>query len=201
MRTISNANLKLVKIVQQFPEFGAHLDVLRGEWRAHTLIHGDLKWANCMVTSAGTGRRKGLKLVDWEHSSVGDPCWDVGSVFNDYLSFWLLSIPITGEDPPDRFLQLARYPLDKMQSAIRAFWMAYVRRMGLDAATASDWLLRATRYSAARLVYTAYEQSQMAYQMTGNAVCYLQLSLNMLQRPMEAAITLLGIPVDQAGTP
>jgi hypothetical protein len=199
MRTISNANLKLVKIVQQFPEFREHLDTLRGEWKAETLIHGDLKWANCMVCRAGVGRRKTVKLIDWEHSTVGDPCWDVGSVFNDYLSFWLLSIPITGADPPDRFLQLARYPLDKMQPSIRAFWQAYIQRMGLDAVTASEWLLLSTRYAAARLVHTAYEQGQMGYQITGNAICFLQLSLNILQHPREAAATLLGIPVEQAG--
>ncbi|MFL5735105.1 MAG: phosphotransferase family protein [Chloroflexia bacterium] len=193
MRTVSNANLKLIKIVQQFPEFRGHLDALRGEWRADTLIHGDLKWANCLVYRPGEGRSKKLKLVDWEHASVGDPCYDAGSVFNDYLSFWLLSIPITGDSPPDRFMQLARYPLDKMQPAIGAFWRAYVRVMGLDPATAAEWLVRATRYAGARLVHTAYEHGQLGYQITGNAVCFLQLGLNILQRPREAAATLLGI--------
>jgi len=142
-----------------------------------------------------------LKIVDWELARLGDPCWDVGSVFANYLSFWLFSIPITGEDPPDRFMDLARYPLERMQPAIRSFWQSYVRTMELDAATSDDWLLCAVKYGAARLVQTAYEQMQMSIHLTGNVVCLLQLSLNILQRPREAMVHLLGLPLGQAGTP
>ena len=143
-----------------------------------------------------SGRRgAGLKLVDWELASVGDPCWDIGSVFNDYLSFWLLSVPVTGQELSEESLALARYPLDKMQPAIGAFWAAYIRRMGLDAGTADEWLVRSVQFAAARLLQTAFEQMQMATQLTGNVVFFLQVSLNMLQRPLEAAISLLGVPL------
>ncbi len=132
---------------------------------------------------------------------MGDPCWDVGAVFGGYLSFWLLSIPITGETPPDRFLELAQYPLEKMQPAIRSFWRAYVRRMDLDAAASNQWLLRASKYGAARLVQTAFEQMQHSMQLIGNVMCFLQLGLNIMQRPQEAAVQLLGIPFQQVRVP
>jgi hypothetical protein len=125
---------------------------------------------------------------------VGDACWDVGSVFNDYLSFWLLSIPITGEDPPERFLDLARYPLAKMQPAMRAFWDTYVQSMGFDQATARERLIKSVRYAAARLVQTAFEESQNSTEPTGNVICFLQVALNILQRPEQAAMHLIGIP-------
>jgi len=95
-------------------------------------------------------------LVDWELACVGDPCWDIGSVFNDYLSFWLLSVPVTGQELSEESLALARYPLDKMQPAIGAFWAAYIRRMGLDAGTADEWLVRSVQFAAARLLQTAF---------------------------------------------
>ena len=121
-RNISNANIEVIKIIQQFSEFCELLDSLRREWRTEALIHYDIRWDNCLVsTPSATKRKSGLKIVDWELAGVGDPCWDVGSVFNDYLSCWLLSIPITGETPPDRYPELARYPLNKMQPAIRSF--------------------------------------------------------------------------------
>lgn len=196
LQECSSANLQLIQIVQQFPVFCDQLDALREEWRTEALIHGDIRWDNCIVFGKSSSARKSrLKIVDWELAGVGDPCWDVASVFNDYLSFWLLSIPVTGELPPDRFLELARYPLEKMHPALHAFWLAYVQQMNLDVATADRWLLRTGRYVAARLVQTAFEETQMTIQLTGNIVCMLQLSLNILQRPHEATAQLLGIPL------
>lgn len=194
LQECSAANLQLIKVIQQFPVFCDLLDALRQDWRNETFIHRDIRWDNCLVYGKSSSARKSqLKIVDWELASVGDPCWDVGSVFNDYLSFWLFSIPITGEMPPERFLELARYPLEKMQPAIQAYWQAYVRQMGLDAATADRWLLRAVQFAAARLIQTAFEHMQTSMQFTGNIVCLLQLSLNILQRPREAIVQLLGI--------
>ncbi|HEX9990119.1 MAG TPA: aminoglycoside phosphotransferase family protein [Chloroflexia bacterium] len=190
---LSGANLHLLRIIQQFPEFGQLFDQLRRDWREECFLHGDAKWGNILRVHRGENGRAGLKIVDWELAGMGDPCWDAGSIFSDYLSFWLLSIPITGKDPPDRFLDLARFPLAKMQPAIRAFWGAYTRTMRLDPLAAGEWLDRAMRYCAARLVQTAFDESQVDVEPTANAICLLQLSLNILQRPRQAAVQLLGI--------
>jgi hypothetical protein len=115
-------------------------------------------------------------------------------VFADYLACWLLSMPITGEAPPDRFMERARYPLQRMQPAIRAFWQSYAGQMGLDTTTASEWLTRALRYGAARLVQTAFEQMETSMRPAGNTVCLLQLSVNVMRRPNDASAGLLGIP-------
>jgi hypothetical protein len=191
----SQANLRLIATIQRFPQFGGLLDALRGLWQPRALVHYDMKWENVLVAPAGAHGRRTIKLIDWEAAGWGDPCWDAGSVFGEYLSFWLLSIPITGVDPPDRFLELARYPLPGIQPAMRRFWQAYVRQMRLDGEMERQWLLRSVCYAAARLVQTAFEQGQGAVQLTGNALCFLQVSLNMLQRPDEAAVHLLGIPL------
>lgn len=195
---VSEANLQLIRIIQHSTEFCQLLDDLRQDWQAGRLIHHDIRWDNWIIFAQSSSRRKvGLKLVDWELAALGDPCWDVGSGFSGYLSFWLSSIPITGEDPPDRFLELSRYPLERMQPALRSFWASYVRQMDLDASIADQWLLRAVRYGAVRLVQTAFEQMQRSTQLTGNIICTLQLSLNMMRRPHEAAVLLLGIPLQQ----
>jgi hypothetical protein len=158
-RDISSANLQVIRILQSSPEFRRQLDELRGGWRADAFIHHDMKWDNCLAFAPSpSGRKSRLKIIDWEFADRGDPCWDAGAVFANYLSFWLNSIPITGEEPPDRFLELARHPLNRMQPALRAYWTAYVRGMELDAAASHEWLLRAVRYGAARLIQTGYEQ-------------------------------------------
>jgi aminoglycoside phosphotransferase (APT) family kinase protein len=195
----SQGEIEVLKIVQRFDEFGRLLDDLRQEWQDTTLIHRDLKWDNCILAPR-LGRRGALdlRIVDWEMASVGDPWWDVGSVFNDYLSCWLASIPMAGETAPDRLVGLARQPLPRMQPAMRAFWQAYQRQRRLPALEARAGLTLAVRYGAARLIQTAYEQVQAMTQVTGNAVCALQVAFNMLQRPDDAALRLLGLPTMEA---
>lgn len=198
LRDISGANLEVIKIIQQSPDLCRLLDELRQQWRVEALIHFDFKWDNCLVSSsrAEPAGKTRLKIVDWELAGLGDPAWDVGSVFAAYLGFWLFAIPVTGETPPDRFLHLTPYPLERMQPALRSFWRSYVRRLELDAIAADERLLRAVRYGAARLAQTSYEQMHMGQQLTANVVCSLQLSLNILQRPKDAVVHLLGIPLD-----
>ena len=196
LRDFSSANVSIIKIIQRFPEFCQLLDELRREWRYQTLVHHDLKWDNCLVVShPGSRATPEIKLVDWEFADTGDPGWDVGSIFSDYLAFWLNSIPTTGEDPPEQFLELARYPLDAMQPAIGSFWRSYVRRRGIGGIESHELLRRAIRYGAARLIQSALEQMQLRARLTGNVVCVLQVSLNILQHPEDALVHLLGIPL------
>lgn len=190
----SSANMQLIRIIQNTPGFSRAMDELREGWRVDSLVHNDVKWDNCLVFPRTSSNRKvDLRLVDWEFARLGDSCWDAGSVFSNYLSFWLFSIPVSGEDPPDHFLDLARYPLERMQPAIRSYWQAYVRGMGFDLAQSEEHLLRAVKYAAARLVQTGYEHMQHSSHLTGNIICLLQLSLNIMQRPSEAIAHLLGI--------
>jgi hypothetical protein len=82
-----------------------------------------------------------------------------------------------------------------MRPAIRAFWSSYTHHRKLTNPDLLDeYLLRSVRYAAARLVQTAYEQGQTSSLLTGNIVVLLQLAFNILQRPAEAALALLGIP-------
>lgn len=195
-RESSGAGLHLVRVLQQFPAFGAHFDRLREEWRAEAVIHRDLKWDNCLVHGRAPGARATrLKLVDWELAGTGRPAWDVGSVLSEFLGTWLFSIPVTGDVPADRFPERARYPLERMHPALRAFWGSYARTMELDPARAGRASVTAVRHGAARLVQTGFERMQGAPALTGPVVCALQVALNMLDRPEEAAVRLLGLPL------
>ena len=132
LRDISGANMQLIRIVQRYPEYCQMLDALLDRWTATTLIHGDLKWENCIVFPNPEGKGNRLNIVDWELASAGDPCWDAGSVFADYLSYWIFSMPVSGDSMPSDFIPLARWPITMMQPAIVAFWASYVTEMGLD---------------------------------------------------------------------
>jgi serine/threonine protein kinase len=191
----SSANIQLIKIIQGYPDFCELLDALRASWRIEAFIHSDIKWDNCLVyRKEGAARITRLKLIDWEQSGAGDPAWDVGSIFAEYLTFWLLSIPITGETPLEQYLDLARFPLEAMQPPIRSFWNSYTRHSRLASPAAAQILQKAVQFGAARLIQTAMEQMQNAAQLTSNTLAMLQLCYNILSRPEQAIVHLLDIP-------
>ncbi len=191
----SLASLDLIKIIQESDQLCKSFEACRGQWTNETFIHGDLKWDNCLICAEAPRPEAELKIVDWELARLGDPCWDVGTVFSEYLTLWLSSIPISNDHPPDQFLSLALFPLHRMQPALRAFWSVYRRRMRISAAEEEAWLLRAVSFAGVRLVQTAYEQSQVEASVGARAVSLLQLCSNILARPMEAAVQLLGLPL------
>jgi len=195
-REISAAGLELLRVLQQAEDLGESLARLRETWRPDALIHADIKWDNCLVRDAG-GSSEEIRLVDWESSYRGDPCWDFGSALSQYLSFWLFSIPVTGEVPPARFPELAASPLDSMKPALAACWLAYRQALGVEADEARAVLLRSVELAGARLVQTAFEAAQMMQMLTSSLILHLQLANNVLTRP-EAAVRLLGLP--SAGT-
>lgn len=193
-RNASSANIELVKIVQSSPELCEFLDLIIQEWQSETLIHGDIRWDNCCTySSSAVGRRKDIKIVDWELASWGDPCWDVGTVFSEFLKFWLFSIPISSSLPIEQCLHLARYPIEKMQPAIRCFWQSYIQQMNLDKNKADEYLFRSVRYSGVKLLQSIFEYMQSATTLTEQAIYLLQLSSNVLKRPQTASVQLLGI--------
>lgn len=191
-RQASAANLQLMRVVRQFPDFGRRLDDLWAGWQPTRFIHYDLKWDNLLVVRGGA-RQLRLKIVDWEMAGLGDACWDAGAMLGAYLHCWVDSIPEGGAGSPDALLALTSHPLERMQPAIRAFWQTYTTTLGLDAATAAVWQDRAVRYAAARLVQTALEGNQAQPWLTNSALLLLQLAANILERPDEAAAYLLGL--------
>lgn len=197
LQSSSSANRQLIAAVQQRPDVCAALDELREAWRPEALVHHDLRWDNCLVVTpeeAPGRRRPQLRLIDWELAGLGDPCWDVASLFAEYLSFWALSIPATPDEALEPRLERARYPLESVQPAVRACWRSYARHMALDPAARARWLQRITMYTGARLIQTAYEHVQLEVQMTSRGALLLQLAVNILRRPEEALPHVLGLP-------
>ena len=109
----------------------------------------------------------------------------------DYLSLWRSSRPLLDETAPENIK--AKYRLERMQPAMRAFWRTYVRCMQHEPAVANDLLVRTARFAAVRLLQIAVERAQVLPEITSNIVGNLQLSLNILQRPIEAIVHLFGI--------
>ena len=196
LREISTANLQLVRIVQQSKSLCRCLEQLRQEWQPLSLIHGDLRFANCIVRKhRRRGFKEELKIADWELSGLGEPSWDVGCVFAGFLTSWVWSMPFLGGSTLARPLRPARLPLSRLRPAMQSFWTAYASARKFRKPEVQEFLLRAVRFTAARLIQSAYERMQQSASMTGNNVVLLQVSANIAARPRQAASNLFGIEV------
>ena len=170
------ANVELLRIVQSSRILCRTLERLSLEWTPLSLIHGDLRFANCVVDRRA--RHTSVKLVDWELAGSGDPAWDIGCVFAEFLASWIDSMPLSRLKPP-----------------MQQFAGTYASARRLGGRDRRNFLLRAMRFSAARLLQTAFEGMRDLGGLTKDAVRMLQLSANIAARPSKALVTLCGIDV------
>lgn len=190
-RDNSRANAKLLEIVRDPEQFAGPLEELRAQWQPSSLIHGDLKWDNVLVHWP-TPDRPELKLIDWEMVDAGDPLWDVGSVVHAYVSYWLLSLGRVDEAGQE-ISAVAGRSFGAAQAPVAALLTAYIEARTSDSRQAQEFIRMTLRYAAARMIQTAYECMHASDRLTPQVVYLLQLSLNMLRRPDEAARSLLNL--------
>jgi Ser/Thr protein kinase RdoA (MazF antagonist) len=165
------------------------LEQLRDALTGDTLVHGDLRWENCLALPApGARRRTRVLLVDWELADRADPAFDVGSVLAEYLRVWVGSVPIVEAVDPGRLVARARHPLTAMRPAIHGFWSSY-----RAASARPPALRRVVELTAVRLVQTAIERAQGLSSPSAHVVTLVQLADNLLRRPDDAALALLGL--------
>ena len=186
---LSAAAQDLVARMQASGRLCRRLDELRNTPDDEVLVHGDLRWANCLTLAApGSERRTRVVLVDWELAGPGAAAFDVGTVLAEYLSVWIGSIPIGDPREPGRLIARARHPLERMRPAIHDFWSAYRVANPLG-----PTLRRVVELGAVRLLQTAVEHAQDLVAPTAHVVTLVQLADNMLRDPEDAALTLLGL--------
>lgn len=192
---LSAANAQMLSLIQRYPNFPKRLDALQAAWRRDTLIHGDMKFENCVVASTnGAAGGVSIKVVDWEIADLGDPRWDVGSMLQSWLSYWIFSMPADGTvTDADQLAARAHYPLEQMRPAIRAFWTTYASTMGVSGQQERELLDTCISFGAARMVQTVFEFMYQMTQLTPHAIFMLQVSLNILEEPRAAVAELLAL--------
>jgi Phosphotransferase enzyme family len=189
---ISLANLKLIKIIQEYSKLSDYLNDMIKEWQILTLIHGDLRWNNVIISKKDRSRSLQTILVDWEFADIGDPAWDIGGVLNDFLSLWIFSLPYAIKGTSKIATNSS---LKNIQPVIRAFWHAYSKATLLDYSMATDLLKRSMKYCAAQLVLRVYELHQWSRDLSNNAITMLQTSIKIFKNIDSAIYHLLGIPL------
>lgn len=190
-KELSRATSQLFDVVEESSGLRQALDELRTDWRADALIHGDMRWENCILFRDATASELNFKIVDWELADIGDTCWDVGAMIQTFISAWIMSVPVDSESLPASPGDRAKKALHGMPPAIRSFWKSYVAARRIDAPESSELSERSVRYGAARMVQAAYEYMQFSPQVSPNALHLLGVSSHILLNPDAAVRSLL----------
>jgi hypothetical protein len=178
-------------VIARHAGFERALGRLREGWRAERVIHTDLKWDNCVVEmrsgDASGPAEPGVRIVDWEMVSWGDPAWDAGSLIQDYLSQGMLGSPLPPQASPDAVGAAAERVMTAIRPAIGAFWNSYTGEV-----SDPEFLRRSVAFAGARILQTCVEALAMSSAVTPNVAALLQLSHDMLEHPESAAVSFFG---------
>ncbi|MBX9245203.1 phosphotransferase [Actinotalea ferrariae] len=181
----------VLAVLQGAPGAGALLDAVAEDWHGTSLLHGDVRWDNVLLSPAPGARRVSrVTLVDWELAQLGDPAWDLGCAFGEHLAAWVAGLAVSSHAPPGEAGGGAT-PLARVHASSRALWHAYLSARRVD--DVAGFRLRAVRYAACRLLQSALERADRSAVLPSHSVVAVQLGLNLLAQPLDGATHLLGL--------
>ena len=75
-------------------------------------------------------------------------------MLRDFLNYWLLSVPMSGDLSAEQMLAAARLPLAKLHPTARAFWQAYCTSAKIGALAAGVFWRRSLCFAAANSAFS-----------------------------------------------
>ena len=185
LRTASLGQIEAIRIVQKNSDAWNVAATVRRDYGGDCLVHGDLRWDNVLMRARQRHANVRLWVIDWELATVGDPAWDVGSIFAALLARCVCFMQPGNEINPYSLSSGFAAQLPAAQAEIRCFWNAYLESSPNARADPEAFLNRTVLFCGARLLQIAFEWSP-GQTLTPIAACFLQLGLNLLRRPEEA---------------
>jgi len=197
LAVLSKANYQALHIIQADRELFSSLEGVRRSWSPSTLVHGDIRSDNILVSDTSDQPDQTspeVRIIDWELAQFGDPAWDLAGAFQDLLLLWIRSMRVSADLTCEEMMATARHSVDSIQPEMRAIWHGYRTSVEIGSPQAGELLLRATRFTASRLIQSVFEMSREAFGLSATSVMSIQLAANILKDPESARRSLLGIP-------
>ncbi len=189
--TMSGGARAILATLRQEPSLAANFSRLREEWARTSLIHGDLKWENFLVSQKdGPDGTAKVQLIDWELADLGDAAWDVACVLASFIQPIIVGRfsaqgqhmgPATADD------------IMRAQACCRAFWRTYTAAFTLTPEQQMLAMERCVRFAAVRFVLTAYEIAQSIAEMPPSAQLAIRTAADILNDPRSAVRQLFAL--------
>ncbi len=190
LQWLGSGQLEMIDRVRKSPQLSSVLDQMTAEWTCARLIHGDVKWENCIWTTA-VGNTATLKWVDWELTDLGDPSWDAGCFVQTYLSYWVQSSPFHLEWGLEKRLRLDEARFFSLLPALRAFLKEYFVALEIPGAEVPANIERIMKCAAARMLQASLELMHRKTKPTPEAICLFDASAEVMAHQGERLSQLL----------
>ena len=161
----------LLTLARQSGDVINALESLASGWSAITLMHGDVRFENALISSSVN---QSLHLIDWELCDIGDPAWDVAGALHSYL--------VTRTCLPWARQSEALQYVPTLLTAAQEFWSTYVKGQML-ANDLVEFRERCIRLMGARLIQAAFEHACFAPTLTAEASELFEQGRNYLAYP------------------
>lgn len=79
--------IQLVEQISLYPSLTKAIETIYKDWKTEHLIHGDMKFENCLIQSSE--EKNIIQLIDFEEVTLGDPLWDVAGIIQSAISVQL----------------------------------------------------------------------------------------------------------------
>jgi hypothetical protein len=192
--TFNASSLGLLAYIQSNNQFYYALDALQKRWRYDSFIHGDIKFDNFIIESQNDADGEfSFKIIDWELAGFGDAGWDLGSAFQAFITFPLISMQTISSQLPTNMQGLMQLSSKEMRAAIREFWITYAGTLQINENALGEYLERSIKYGAARMMQLAFEcmeslnGNEPSYHVDiikAKAYCLAIVALDILQNPV-----------------
>ena len=183
--------VQLASAMQRLPGFDLLLGSLRSLWQWETVIHGDMKWDNVLVSRKGSPEIP-LWVVDWELVDFGDSAWDVASVLKEHVVYGLFTLFNAYSAAGQQLGGGVEAAMAGWASSANGFFQEYVSARSIPAMLLPAYAGRCIRFTAARMVMAVLEYLYTAPTATQMTDLMLQTALGFLQHPSHAAWNLMG---------
>ena len=179
LSVMSAANYELLKIIQHQTQISEFLEKIPDEWKVKTLIHGDAKLDNILV-SVDKKREMRMKIIDWELVDFGDPAWDVAGIMSDIIQqnfFSLMNFDTRSKRKLDKQFELL---MKKIKRPMSEFWKSYSHSLRDRKLLDGEFSSRVIRYCVAKLIQSAYDSLQWSNEVNYGAINMVNLSVHLI---------------------
>ena len=191
---IDNAfSTQVISLIKSNPVLQTELLKLASTWKPTSLIHGDIKWINFLITSNQNGLTQ--KLIDWELADIGDPLWDVAGLIQSYISTWMQSIDETSANYK-LYDHLTCYDIKDTAESAKAFLFEYIRLQNIPTYKHHEFFEKVIQLTAARIIQTSLEEVTYLSEIKANSMRHVQLAFNILKDPMDSLDKLFNIKLE-----